>query len=81
MNRFFLYEEYGAKYELMMKDVASAHRTIPGWDSYQKGLENLAGALGPASGQDDSFRKSLTTADLLVKVYHTCKTPYSQGLT
>lgn len=69
MNRFFIYEEYGAKYELMIKDVASAHRSMPKWQSYQKGLEVLAASLGPANSQDDdSKKKSLTIGDLLVKV-------------
>jgi len=68
MNRFFIYEEYGAKYELMIKDVASAHRTMPKWESYQKGLETLAAALGTGNSHDDHLRKSLTIGDLLVKV-------------
>ncbi|KAJ4297152.1 hypothetical protein N0V88_004070 [Collariella sp. IMI 366227] len=42
MNRLFIYEEYGAKYEMMIKDVKAAHRTMPEWQSYQKGLEVLA---------------------------------------
>jgi len=67
MNRFFIYEEYGAKYELMIKDVASAHQTMPKWESYQKGLETLAGALGTGNSQSD-LKKSLTIGDLLVKV-------------
>lgn len=68
MSQFFVYEEYGAKYELMIKDIASAHRTIPRWNSYQKGLETLATALGTASKQGDLSKKSLTIGDLLVKV-------------
>ena len=68
MRSFFVYEEYGAKYELMMKDVASAHRSMPRWDSYQKGLETLAASLESANSQDDGTKKSLTIGDLLVKV-------------
>lgn len=73
MSRFFVYEEYGAKYELMIKDVASAHRTIPRWESYQKGLETLAAAVGTASTKGDRSKKSLTIGDLLVKVSLSCK--------
>lgn len=68
MNRFFVYEEYGAKYELMIKDVAVTHRMMPGWLSYQKGLEVLAASMGSADSHRDHARKSLTIADLLVKV-------------
>lgn len=68
MNRLFIYEEYGAKYEMMIKDVKAAHRTMPGWQSYQKGLEVLASSLGSADRHGDRSRNSLTIGDLLVKV-------------
>ena len=68
MNRFFVYEEYGAKYEMMIKDVASTYRTIPQWDVYQKGLEALASSLASINSQNDNSKKSLTIGDLLVKV-------------
>jgi hypothetical protein len=68
MQRFFIYEEYGAKYEMMIKDVASAHRTMPNWATYQKGLEALASSLGSANSCLDRSKKSLTIGDLLVKV-------------
>lgn len=68
MGRFFVYEEYGAKYEMMIKDIASAHRTLPQWDTYQRGLEALAASLGPGSDHGAHFKKSSTIGDLLVKV-------------
>lgn len=68
MNRFFVYEEYGAKYELMIKDVASTYRTIPQWEIYQKGLEALAATLASINSKVDRNKKSLTIGDLLVKV-------------
>ncbi|KAK1986529.1 RhoGEF domain-containing protein [Colletotrichum cereale] len=76
MNRFFIYEEYGAKYEMMIKDVASAHRTMPQWNTYQRGIEALASSLGPASTHTDQSKKSLTIGDLLVKpIQRICKYP------
>ncbi|KAI1447892.1 Dbl homology domain-containing protein [Annulohypoxylon stygium] len=76
MNRFFVYEEYGAKYELMIKDVASAHRELPQWETYQKGLEALAASLGAANYHLDNSRKSLTIGDLLVKpIQRICRYP------
>lgn len=76
MNRFFIYEEYGAKYEMMIRDIASAHRIMPQWDTYQKGLEALASSLGPSSNHGDSSKKSLTIGDLLVKpIQRVCKYP------
>lgn len=68
MHRFFIYEEYGAKYEMMIKDVATTHRTMPQWETYQKGLEALASSLGSVNNHLDHSRKSLTIGDLLVKV-------------
>ncbi|KAI1500110.1 hypothetical protein F5X99DRAFT_257921 [Biscogniauxia marginata] len=76
MNRFFVYEEYGAKYEMMMKDVASTHRTLPQWETYQKGLEALAASLGATNYHQDRSRKSLTIGDLLVKpIQRICRYP------
>jgi hypothetical protein len=68
MHRFFIYEEYGAKYDMMVKDVASTHRTIPQWDTYQQGLEALASSLSPIDSKEQHSKKSLTVGDLLVKV-------------
>lgn len=68
MSRFFIYKEYGAKYELMIKDIASAHRTMPEWETYQKGLETLATTLGSTKSSGSKFKQSLTLGDLLVKV-------------
>lgn len=76
MNRLFIYEEYGAKYEMMIKDIASAHRTMPQWETYQKGLEALASSVGPSSNHGDNSKKSLTIGDLLVKpIQRVCKYP------
>ncbi|KAK6083830.1 RhoGEF domain-containing protein [Seiridium cupressi] len=76
MHRFFVYEEYSAKYEMMIKEVASAPRTMPQWESYQKGLEALAASLGSVHHQLDRSRKSLTIGDLLVKpIQRICKYP------
>ena len=68
MNRFFIYEEYGAKYESMIKDIAIIHRTMPEWGKYQRGLEALAASLGSTNISEDQSRKALTVGDLLVKV-------------
>ncbi|KAI0164875.1 Dbl homology domain-containing protein [Xylariaceae sp. FL1272] len=76
MNRFFIYEEYGARYEMMIKDVALAHRTLPHWASYQKGLEALAASLSASNSHLDQSKKSLTIGDLLVKpIQRMCRYP------
>lgn len=68
MNRFFVYEEYGAKYELMMKDVSTTYRTMPQWEVFQKGFEALASSVASINSQNDRSKKALTLGDLLVKV-------------
>lgn len=68
MNKFFTYEEYGSKYEILMRDFESANRTLPEWESYQRGFETLASTLGSVKGNDDASKKALTISDLLVKV-------------
>ncbi|RKF60055.1 putative dbl homology [Golovinomyces cichoracearum] len=74
MNRLFIYEEYGAKYEMMIKDIGSTHRTIPQWKDFQKGLEALASSLASISYQQDNAKKAMTIGDLLVKpIQRICK--------
>ncbi len=68
MNRFLIYEEYGARYELMIKDVASTHRMLPHWENYQRGIEALAASLDTSNNHSGHSKKSLTIGDLLVKV-------------
>lgn len=68
MHRFFAYEEYGAKYETMVKDLSSARGTIPQWDEYQKGLEAFAAAVSSANLSKDQPHRALVVGDLLVKV-------------
>ncbi|RDA88021.1 hypothetical protein CP532_3402, partial [Ophiocordyceps camponoti-leonardi (nom. inval.)] len=76
MNRFFIYKEYGAKYELMIKDVALANQAMPQWETYQKGLETLASVLGSAKNSQDQCKKALKMADLLVKpIQRICRYP------
>ncbi|CZT08433.1 uncharacterized protein RCO7_08214 [Rhynchosporium graminicola] len=76
MNRFFVYEEYGAKYELMIKDMANAYRTIPQWETYQRGFEALASSIASIDSQNDNSKKALSIGDLLVKpIQRVCRYP------
>ena len=67
MDRFFIYEEYGAKYESMAKAMTSTSKAIPTWQAYERGIEALANSLASTNGED-SQRKGLTFGDLLIKV-------------
>lgn len=68
MSRFFVYEEYGAKYESMLQIVASASKTIPNWYAYERGIEALVNSLLPLNATEERNRKCLTFEDLLIKV-------------
>lgn len=69
MNRFFIYKEYGAKYEMMMRDIASVQRAMPAAETYQRGFEILASSLGSEKSRTEyNKKKASTISDLLVKV-------------
>ena len=68
MKRFFAYEEYGAKYDLMIHDVASTYKAIPLWHAYEKGIEALASSITSINSRAAQERKGLTFGDLLIKV-------------
>ncbi|KAG7438974.1 hypothetical protein Forpi1262_v001371 [Fusarium oxysporum f. sp. raphani] len=65
MHRFFMYKEYGAKYEMMIKDATSALENLPEWELHQKGLEAFAFIMESSPSSDS--RKARTIGDLLVK--------------
>lgn len=68
MNRFFAYEEYGAKYEMMVQDMTATYNSIPDWHAYERGIEALANSLTSMNGREAHSRKGLTFGDLLIKV-------------
>ncbi len=67
MGRFFVYEEYGAKYESMLLDMTSASKGIANWHVYERGIEALAHSLASTSTRALSCKKGLTFEDLLIK--------------
>lgn len=68
MSQFFAYEEYGAKYQLMLQDSASANKTIPLWKTYERGIEALANSLASINSYNAHSQKGLAFGDLLIKV-------------
>ncbi|OAA45494.1 RSP protein [Metarhizium rileyi] len=67
MSRFFIYKEYGAKYEMMIQEAASVYDTLPDWDWNQRGLEALSALLSTRSCAQYSTNRAATMKDLLVK--------------
>ena len=68
MGRFFVYEEYGAKYESMLLEMTSTSKTIPNFQIYERGIEALAHSLASTSTRTSYSRKGMTFEDLLIKV-------------
>lgn len=67
MSRFFIYEEYGAQYESMLRDMISTSKTIPNWHVYERGIEALANSWASTTNGSTQTKKGLTFEDLLIK--------------
>ena len=63
-----MYEEYAAKYETMLQNMASVSRNMANWAAYERGIEALMNSLLPQSSGTEDSRKGLTLEDLLIKV-------------
>ena len=68
MAHFFVYEEYGARYESILRDLASTSKNIPNWRLFEQGIEALSNTFSPMSSRQETSRKGLTFEDLLIKV-------------
>ncbi|KAK2593123.1 hypothetical protein QQS21_009172 [Conoideocrella luteorostrata] len=80
MGRFFIYKEYGAKYEMITQDTALIPEALPGWECNQKGLEALSVLLSSSNWRDHDTRRASTLKDLLVKpIQRICKYPLLFG--
>ncbi|KAI4254091.1 MAG: hypothetical protein L6R42_007332 [Xanthoria sp. 1 TBL-2021] len=76
LGRFFVYEEYGAKYELMLREMSSTSKSITNWHAFERSIEALANSLASSSGSEESARKGLSFEDLLIKpIQRICKYP------
>lgn len=76
MVRFFVYEEYCAKYDIMIQEVAHSHKMVPEWPSYEAGMEALANSIASLNQRSNNGKKGLTAHDLLIKpIQRICKYP------
>jgi hypothetical protein len=63
-----IYEEYGAKYESMLRNMSSSSKAMPNWSAYERGIEALVNSLIPQSHGVEGSKKGLTLEDLRIKV-------------
>lgn len=68
MKRFFTYEEYGAHWTTMSKDLTSTCKGLQGWQEYERGVEALSKVVSSENNRATSGRKALSFPDLLIKV-------------
>lgn len=68
MNRFFVYKDYGSRYEAVLQDMRGMNNGMPTWNTYQSGLEALAAALKSFNCHKGASRRAMTVHDLLIKV-------------
>lgn len=68
LPRFFAYEEYGAKYEMMVRDLAATYKTTGSNDAFERGIEVLSRTLESINNRDEHGKKGLSFADLVIKV-------------
>ncbi|KAL8800444.1 MAG: hypothetical protein Q9223_007301 [Gallowayella weberi] len=76
LGRFFVYEEYGARYESMLRELSTNSKSIPNWHAFERSIEALANSLASSSGSEESVKKGLAFEDLLIKpIQRICKYP------
>lgn len=68
INRFVAYEEYGANYELVQRDVDETQRATASWPDYDKAIEALSAHINPVRTRETNRKKAMTVKDLLIKV-------------
>lgn len=70
MSRFRVYEEYGANYELVQRDVDETQRAISTWADFDRAIELLSAHVNPVQSKEANRKKAMTVKDLLIKVSH-----------
>lgn len=63
-----MYEEYGANFELLQRDVDEIQRATAAWPEYDRAIEVLSAHVNPVKSREANRRKALTIKDLLIKV-------------
>ena len=68
MKRFALYEEYGARCEMMQDDIDLTQKTSFSAADYDKAIETLSASVNPVKTREANRKKALSVKDLLIKV-------------
>ncbi|KAK3683238.1 hypothetical protein LTR37_020413 [Vermiconidia calcicola] len=66
-SRFAVYEDYGANYELVQRDVDEIQRGILAWPDFDRAIEALSAHVNPVKSREANRKKAMTVKDLLIK--------------
>nr|POE79793.1 hypothetical protein CFP56_07859 [Quercus suber] len=67
MERFQAYEEFGARYDLVHRDIDEVQRTLTAWHDYDRAIEAISSTVNPVKSREANRKKALTIKDLLIK--------------
>lgn len=68
MQQFEVYADYGANYELVVRDIEETQQQIAAWPDFDRAIEILSATVNPMRTREDNYRKALSVKDLLIKV-------------
>ena len=68
MPQFCVYSDYGANYELVIRDIEETQQSIAAWSDFDRAIEVLSATVNPVRSREENQKKALTVKDLLVKV-------------
>lgn len=71
MQQFQVYADYGANYELVVRDIEETQQQIAAWPDFDRAIEILSATVNPMRTRGDNYRKALSVKDLLIKVSRT----------
>lgn len=75
-----MYEDYGANYELVQRDVEETQRVIAAWSDFDRAIELLSSHVNPVQSKEANKKKAMTVKDLLIKVSTTADDTESTDL-
>lgn len=66
--QFQVYADYGANYELVVRDIEETQQSIASWLEFDRAIEVLSATVNPVKSREENQKKALTVKDLLIKV-------------
>lgn len=68
MLQFQVYADYGANYDLVVRDIEETQQHIVIWEEFDRAIENLSATVNPLNSREENYKKALSVKDLLIKV-------------